>query len=225
MKKENNKLLIKCDEIIDENIFNIFCDKILNEFYEIDTWFNIEHEKLILNVVSKENLDIIVKNISEQYKNIEVPKWLVGFSNSEEVWVTIPNDETIEELYKVALHELTHLISYRLDMTNKRLKLLDEGLAVYLAKQYEDKIYSIWIDAYLNNKLPQLKDFCTYDGIEYSKKKGYIFSYLIIDFLIKKYGKETFLSWLQNPQKFMERIDEINESYNKYIIEKIEARI
>ncbi len=225
MIKENNKLLIKCDEIIDENIFNIFCDKILNEFYEIDTWFNIEHEKLILNVVSKENLDIIVKNISEQYKNTEIPKWLVGFSSSEEVWIIIPNDETIEELYKVALHELTHLISYRLDMTNRRLKLLDEGLAVYLAKQYEDKIYSIWVDAYLNSKLPQLKDFCTYDGIEFSRKNGYMFSYLIIDFLIKEYGKETFLNWLQNPQNFMDRIDEINELYNKYITEKIEARI
>ena len=225
MIKENEKLIIKCDEIIDEKIFNIFCDKILNEFYGIDAWFNVKYKNLILNIVSKENLDKVVKIMSEQYKNTEIPKWLVGFSTSEEVWVTIPNDDTIEELYKVALHELTHLISYKLDMTHRRLKLLDEGIAVYLAKQYEDKIYSVWIDAYLNNKLPQLKDFCIYDSLEFSKKKGYMFSYLIIDFLIKKYGKETFLKWLQNPKGFIDRIDEINELYNKYIVEKIEVRI
>ena len=171
MVKEYNKLLIKCNEQINNKIFDLFCEKVIKEFYDIDNWFSINYDILHLNLVSKDELNLIVKEKSLQYKKIDVPNWLVGFSNFEEVWAVIPTIETLEELYKVALHEITHLISYKLDTSNKRLKLLDEGIAIFLSKQYIGKIYTPWVNAYLKNELPKVSDFCTYDSIEFSQKR------------------------------------------------------
>lgn len=171
MTKKDNTLVIKCDEKISEDIFNMFCEKTITEFNKIYSWFTRNEDALLkLTLVSKAQLDDIVKVKSEQYKDNNVPDWLVGFSNFEEVWVVIPNEETMNELYKVALHELIHLLSYQLDTTNKRLKILDEGIAVYLSKQYEGNILTPWVNLYFKNKLPKVSDFCTYNGLEFAQK-------------------------------------------------------
>lgn len=171
MLKKYDKVTITCNEDIDIKLFDLFCDKVMNNFNCIDEWFNLNYKNLSLSLVSKNNLNLIVKKESIQYKNIDVPDWLVGFSNSKEVWVVIPTTATLEELYKVAIHELVHLISYKLDTSNKRIKLLDEGIAVFLSNQYAGKIYTPWVNAYLKNNLPKVSYFCTYDGIEFSKKR------------------------------------------------------
>ena len=70
---ENNKYIINCNELIEENLFNEFCTKFENEFKNIDLFFSINYEKLNINLVSKENFNFIVKAKSEQYKNIDIP--------------------------------------------------------------------------------------------------------------------------------------------------------
>lgn len=225
MIHENNKYIITCNETIEETLFNEFCTKFENEFRNIDSFFDISYERLNINLVSRESFNSIVKAKSEQYKDKEIPNWLVGFSDFDEVFVIIPTNETLNELYKVALHETVHLISYQLDTSNKRIKLLDEGLAVFLSNQYEGKRITPWVNAYLQKALPRIVDFCTHDSIDFANKKGYQFSYCIIDFLINTYGKNEFLDWLQNPQIFLEKIEEINLNFEKHIITKIEARI
>lgn len=223
--KKFHKFIIVCEEEIDSNLFNCFCSNVEKNFLDIETFFNIEHNQLELTLVSKNNLDNIVRSVSEQYKNKNVPYWLVGFSTFKKVWVTVPNTENVEELSKVALHELVHLISYKLDTQNKRLKLLDEGLAVFLSKQYDGKHYTPWINSYFKNNLPHISDFCTYDGIEFANKKGYYYSYCIVDFLINSYGKYKVLEWLQNPNEFCKELTKLDEVFEKYILNKIEARI
>jgi hypothetical protein len=121
----------------------------------------------------------------------------------------------------VALHEITHLISYKLDKANKRLKILDEGIAVYLSNQYEGKTLTPWVNAYHKGNMPKISDFCTYSSIEFANKKGYQFAYCIIEFLIITYGKATFLEWLQNSNAFLSNIDEIDETFGEYITKKI----
>lgn len=171
MLKKYDKLLITCNENIDIKIFDLFCEKVVNNFNCINQWFNVKYNSLSLSLISKNNLNLIVKKKSVQYKNIDVPEWLVGFSDLKEVWVVIPTSATLEELYKVAIHELVHLISYKLDTSNKRIKLLDEGIAVFLSNQYAGKIYTPWVNAYLKNNLPKVSYFCTYDVIEFSQKR------------------------------------------------------
>lgn len=225
MKKEYNGLTIKCDENIEEELFEVFFEGVINELKKIKDWFEVEYDSLVLSIVSKENMNKIVKNKSVQYKNIDVPDWLVGFSNVEEVWVVVPNRENLDELCKVALHELVHLLSYKLDISQRRLKLLDEGIAVYLSNQYEGKIYTPWVNAYLKNKLPKVSDFCVYDGMKFAETGGYRYCHLIIEFLLEHYGKDMFLNWLQKPTEFEKHLEKINTLYDEYIKIKIEARI
>lgn len=171
MFRKYEKLIIKCDSIINKEIFDLFCEKVSNNFNDINNWFNVKYDELSLTLVSKYEMDLIVKEKSLQYKNIDIPSWLDGFSNFEEAWVVIPKAENFDETCKVALHELTHLVSYKLSTSQKRIKLLDEGIAIFLSNQYEGKRYTPWVNAYLKNELPKVSDFCTYDGIEFSKKR------------------------------------------------------
>lgn len=61
--------------------------------------------------------------------------------------------------------------------------------------------------------------------LNFLKNGGYRFSYLIIEFLINTYGKDVFIKWLQRPNEFTSYINKIDDSFNTYIISKIEARI
>lgn len=171
MFKQYGKLIIKCEENIHESIFNSFCEKVFSNFERIDNFFNANYNELSLLMVSKENLNKLVKERSSQYKEIDIPKWLVGFSDFNEVLIVIPTESTLEEMANVAIHELVHLLSFKLNTTNKRIKLLDEGIAVYLSNQSKGKIYTPWVNAYFKNNIPKLSDFCTYDSIEFNNKR------------------------------------------------------
>lgn len=171
MLKEIDKLTISCNENIDNELFAIFCNKLTKDFNEIKDWFEVQYDTLPLTLVSKSELNKIAKEKSESYKNIDIPDWLVGFSNSEQVWVVVPTLENLEEMSKVALHELVHLMSYKLDTSNRRIKLLEEGIAVFLSSQNKGRIYTPWVNSYLHDKLPKVSDFCTYDGIEFAQKR------------------------------------------------------
>jgi hypothetical protein len=225
MVKQIRNIRIDCSEMIKPEIYEIFCQNFQSEFDMINEFFNITYDVLNIHLVTKERLNSVVKEKSLEYREIDIPTWLVGFSTGEEVFVTVPNENTLNELYKVALHEITHLISYKLDTTLKRLKILDEGIAVYLSNQYEGKTLTPWVNSYLKGSLPKVSDFCTYSSIEFANKKGYHYAYFIIEFLIITYGKATFLEWLQNPDRFTNNIKEIDELFKAYIIRKIEANI
>ena len=58
-----------------------------------------------------------------------------GFTNEECIHLVYPEKENINEVVKTALHEIVHLLSYKLSVEGKRTILLEEGLAYYLANQ------------------------------------------------------------------------------------------
>lgn len=225
MKKQYKNLIIQSDKKISEYDFNKFSEEIIIGFNKINSFLNIESYTLIINIVSPEDFVTIVKAKSTQYKEIPIPNWLVGFSNIEECWIIEPNENNFDEMVKIALHELTHLMSYKLNTSKKRLKILDEGIAIFLSNQYEGKILTPWVNAYLNHNLPKMSFFCTYDSIEFTKQKGYQYAHLIIEYLINTYGKQKFLNWLQNPEKFIEELPKIDTNFENYIIKKITEKI
>ena len=171
MLKEIDKVIITSNENIENELFELFCSNLIKAFNEIKDWFNVQYSSLSLTLVSKSELNKIAKEKSESYKNADVPDWLVGFSNFEQIWIVTPTLETLEEMIKVALHELIHLISYKLDTSNRRIKLLDEGIAVFLSNQNKGRIYTPWVNAYLHSNLPEVSDFCSYDSKEFAQKR------------------------------------------------------
>lgn len=160
MFKETEKFIIEVKGIIENDVFEEFFKNFSNGFDAIDSFFEINYDKLKIYLLSKEDLNKVVKEKSNQYKNIDVPDWLVGFSTFSEAYIKIPDQTTLDEISKVALHEATHLISYKLSTQNKRLKLLDEG-----------KRLSPWVNAYLKGTLPKVSDFITYNSNEFASRK------------------------------------------------------
>lgn len=223
--KDCEKIIVKCEQAIDMDIFNIVCKNINSNIKKFEDFFGVSCSKIEITFLTKERLDTVAKIETLQYKNSEVPKWVVGFSTSKKIYVILPTMENLEEISKVTLHEIVHLISYKLNNKQKRLKILDEGIAVFLSNQYAGKILTPWVNAYLNGDLPKVSDFCTSDGIIFAKLKGYQYCHMIIEFLLLTYGKENFLKWLQEPDSFMEMIEKIDTEFYVYISKKIEARI
>ena len=52
-----------------------------------------------------------------------------GFTNEECIHLVYPEKENINEVVKTALHEIVHLLSYKLSVEGKRTILLEEGLS------------------------------------------------------------------------------------------------
>jgi hypothetical protein len=210
-----NNLIIKSNAHLNDELQTKLLTELNTNLDVINTFFNVQ-TNIVLNIVDKETLDNIVGEVSTQFEKGNIPKWVDGFSTYDEIYIVTPNENTIDEIIQVATHEIVHLLSYKLDRSKKRLKLLDEGIAVYLSKQIPDIAFT---NRYFqSSKL--ILDFCTYDTIEFAKLKGYQYSYFIVEFLLNKYGKEQFLYWIQNSDKFLENITQIEIDFNNYYEEK-----
>lgn len=208
-------------------------EKVLNEFFlmfqkkfiEINKFFNIQYSQIPIYLVNKSNLDIIVKKISTQYINCDVPKWLDGFSTSENIYILIPNSQNIHEMVKVALHEAIHFIIYQMKLKRPPLKVLDEGLAIYLSQQNSKNEFNLIVNEYLKNNLKNLSDFCIYDSIKFAQLKGYQYSYYITEFLLLNYTKNDYINWLKNPDFFIQQLPNLDVAFKNYIVKKITTAI
>ena len=122
---------------------------------------------------------------------------------------------------KVAIHELVHLLSYKIEHKEKRVKLLDEGIACFLSNQMSDKRFETIIQDYNQDNLHKIEDFCIYNGNEFGKLNGYAYSYVIMEFLNLQFGKEKILYWLQYPEEFLKIVPTIENDFREYLINKI----
>lgn len=87
----------------------------------------------------------------------------------------MPNNENLDYMSKVTIHELVHAFAYKIDSNGKRVKVLDEGVGAYLAGQMSEKRFATIIEDYKNNVKRSIIDFFIYNGNEFSKIKGYAY--------------------------------------------------
>lgn len=217
-----DKLVINYKEYENTNILKEFIDKIIFHFEDIKDYFNVKYNSLELTLYSKTDFDEFVANTTSQYGTKEnIPSWLVGFSINQSVHIVIPTQDRLEYMTKVAIHELVHLLSYKIDHKEKRVKLLDEGIACFLSHQMSEKRFETIIQDYNKNSLHKIADFCIYNGNEFGKLNGYAYSYVIMEFINLKFGKEKILYWLKYPEEFLKIVPTIEEDFSKYLINKI----
>ena len=222
MEKVINKATFYYDSLYNREIYlDEFFSIFEKRFIDINNFFDVKYQQIPIYLVSKFELDTFVKNTSIQYINCDVPKWLDGFSTSENIHILIPNSGNINEMVKVTLHEIVHFIIYQMGLEQPPLKVLDEGLAVYLSQQNSKNAFNLIVNEYLENNLKNLSDFCIYDSIKFAQLKGYQYSYYITEFLILNYTKNDYINWLKNPELFMKRLPNLNIEFKNYIIEKI----
>ena len=72
MFKETEKFIIEVKGIIENDVFEEFFKNFSNGFDAIDSFFEINYDKLKIYLLSKEDLNKVVKEKSNQYKNIDV---------------------------------------------------------------------------------------------------------------------------------------------------------
>lgn len=217
-----NKLVFNYNTIYNSDIINKFIDKIVSQFKNIEEFFNVESTSLQLTLYSKTEFNEFVANATSQYGNKDnIPDWLVGFSINQGVHIVIPTQDKLDYMTKVAIHELVHLLSYKIEHKQKRVKLLDEGIACFLANQMSEKRFETIIQDYKQNSLNKIQDFCIYNGNEFAKLNGYAYSYIIMEFLNMKFGKGKILYWLQYPEDFLKFVLTIEADFRKYLIDKI----
>lgn len=219
---KRDKLVINYKEYEETNILKDFIDKIVYNFQYIKDYFNVEYDSLELTLYSKTDFDEFVANTTSQYGAKEnIPSWLVGFSINQGVHIVIPTADRLEYMTKVAIHELVHLLSSKIEHKEKRVKLLDEGIACFLSHQMSEKRFETIIQDYNPDNLHKIKDFCIYNGNEFGKLNGYAYSYVIMEFLNLQFGKEKILYWLKYPEEFLKNVPVIENDFREYLINKI----
>jgi len=217
-----NKLSITYPASEDTSLINMFIDKIVSMFGNIENYFDVEYDFLKLNLYSKTNFNKFVAQTTNQYGDEKsIPEWLVGFSVNGSVNIVIPCIGKLEYMTKVAIHELVHLLSYKIQHKEKRVKLLDEGIACFLSNQMSEKRFLTIVDDYKQNSLHKIEDFCIYNGNEFGKRNGYAYSYMIMEFLNIQFGKEKIIYWLKYPEDFLKIVPTLETDFRQYLIDKI----
>lgn len=166
------------------------------EFKERQTYenyFKVDFNLAEVTLHSKENFDEFVASHTSQFGN----------------------------MVKVTIHELVHFLAYKIPHKEKRVKLLDEGIACFLAGQMSSKRFDSIKQDYFNNALHKISDFCIYNGNEFGKLNGYAYSYYIMDFLNEQFGKEKIIHWLKYPEEFLNLAPNIENEFRQFLISKI----
>lgn len=221
-KIKRGKLIINYNNYENTDLINTFINKIVTHFENIKDYFEVEYDSLELTLYSKIDFDEFVANTTSQFGSKgNIPNWLVGFSVEQGVHIVIPTPDKLDYMTKVAIHELVHLLSYKIQHKEKRVKLLDEGIACFLANQMSEKKFETIIQDYRQNTLHKIVDFCIYNGNEFGKLNGYAYSYVIMEFLNLQFGKEKIIYWLKYPEEFIKIVPTIEVDFRKYLADRI----
>lgn len=179
--------------------------------------FGIPSLKLVLLYTRKE---------MDELRQEKTPSWLVGQADKNTICLFSPSvfeKESIHkrsEFKKVLFHEMTHLFICQIHSSFEP-RWLEEGLAYFVAGQRGKEFDSRF---FLNQELPFLID------IERRWQKAlphgaYTISFLLVEFLIKRFGKEKiikFLSSLQGKYNRKKLCQNFRQIYGQEITEVVE---
>lgn len=199
---------------------NKFADIIVQLYQkkDITNYFQFSH-KIILPIFleEKKDLDQYILKISSSYKE-KVPNWVIGFTNESCIHMMLPTQEHLEYDACIAIHELVHLLSYQLEVKGERIKLLEEGLATYIAGQMTQGQFDKIIEDYNRSHLLSIRDLLQLNSTNFGENKGYYYAFFFIKFLKNTYGKEKIKYYIVNPQKFYKDIDWLEKQFKDFLI-------
>jgi len=173
----------------------------------------------------------------DELRQEKTPSWLVGQADKNTICLFSPSvfekvsPHRRSEFKKVLLHEMTHLFIRRIHSSFEP-RWLEEGLAYFVAGQRGKKQFNSHF--FLNKELPFLLD---------SEKRwqkalpygAYTISFLLVKFLIKRFGKEKIIKFLSslrgkyNRKKLCQNFEqiygqkiteEVKEFLNQYTLER-----
>lgn len=208
----NKKDMEYITEVFKEKLIKTFKDKKIENFFDFKEDYNLN-----IFLDTKEGLDKYVLNHSESYKN-EVPEWVSGFTNEECVYLVYPNENNLEEMIKTAIHEIIHLMSYNLKVIGRRIRLLEEGLAYYLANQMTIGRFKMLEEEYLSGNRKSLRDLIECPSEEFAKNNGYFYGFFLIKFIKNLYSNSKVIFYITNPKLFIRDLDEIQVNFDNFMM-------
>ncbi|MCM8819535.1 MAG: peptidase MA family metallohydrolase [Candidatus Omnitrophica bacterium] len=211
----------------------------LEDFYRIITQeFNLVRDKLWL--WENRAKVYIAKDRKDYLEEFKCPSWSGACVNYvDKIIYTYPGQENSNSIFA---HELTHII-FREYIKNRDLPLwLDEAMATYIEQKYVFSYHKfnklllkdiIKENKYIRfNQLMQISNASLYNLPQQDINIFYLESFSIINFLIKKYGKDNFaqfLFYLRSGLNFEQAlnksflsfrtIEELEEAWKKYYTE------
>lgn len=208
----NKKNMEHITEVFEEKLIKTFKEKQIEDFFSLK-----EDHNLNIFLDTKEGLDNYILNNSESYKK-EVPKWVSGFTNEECVYLVYPSESNLEEIIKTAIHEIVHLMSYNLKVNGNRIRLLEEGLAYYLANQMTVGRFTKIKEEYLSENKKSLSELIKYSSEDFAINNGYFYGFFLIKFLKNVYSKYKVISYITNPNNFIEDLEKLQVQFDDYMI-------
>jgi len=124
---------------------------------------------------------------------IFLPDWYVGDNTNQSVLIVSPNNpgsaHSYESIMGACVHEYVHVLTDRINPNTE--KWIKEGIAVYLAGQKPER-------SSIRRASIAFSDFSNINGLKFGKIGGYPLSYILIEFIEKKYGFDKILELINS---------------------------
>ncbi|MGM0882983.1 MAG: RNA polymerase sigma factor [Bacillota bacterium] len=132
------------------------------------------------------------------------PNWFMGTFEENKLKIVSPLNPGPEHTYQSILKSTVHLFTMWLisDINPLSPKWLRQGIGGYEAKQMtQEYIKSTTSDAIDNLEIPTFQELNN-DTWDFGTMKGFQFSYLIVEFIVDKYGLDALNKVIRNPNDF-----------------------
>ena len=233
VKIENEYFSIYSDDNGPE-LYPIILNELTNKRKEILEFLNIEDfPKTRVNFYR--NRDNIIKFREQLGQSPYKFNSKAGFFYNNEIYHFFAKEKVNDfEIPSGLAHEFTHLLYQNFIQQTNRITWLDEGLAQYLScergrLEKDPTFFRYWyFDSIIrrDKKLPKIEylythgsKYGTFVDNETNKYNGYSISYLLVRYLIEKYGKDKFNELIRNEEEIHNIepniINEVVEYYNK----------
>lgn len=141
------------------------------------------------------SINIFLANSENVYKNIigkNFPDWSSGAALPAHRAMVLKSHEANQDIHKIAIHELTHLLIDQATQSKPIPRWLNEGLAVYFSGEKNFASTSLISKALMTQSIIDLSDIDYVLTFHKSKARlAYQESYLAVKYLIETYGLES----------------------------------
>ena len=141
------------------------------------------------------SINIFLSNSENVYKNIvgkNFPDWSSGAALPAHRVMVLKSHEVNQDIHKIAIHELTHLLIDQATHSKPIPRWLNEGLAVYFSGEKNFASTSLISKALMTQSIIDLSDIDYVLTFHKSKAQlAYQESYLAVKYLIETYGLES----------------------------------
>lgn len=200
----------------DLNYIDSLIQELKSKYQSIMNFFNLTSINHPISIILWNDLDEYRNYFNNKMKknNKKVPDWEVGraTNNSKECRIDLLSfserikcqghqNDNIEDLIKVLIHEFVHICHFTSNNNKNSTVWFAEGLATYLAKQNNYPLFSSSLDDIIAGQATYNNYYCMVKYLIDNYDKEYILSLVQSKELQEKITTDTYYKALENTTK------------------------